>query len=128
MNDAQQRALWGAALRSLGDSIAHGLSPVPTSMDVWTQYVSPIGLMNLADQSGPEPLKITHAESGSHASVQVPTGKPIDLAITWYFQALTDTDPAQAKIDRENYDWHNQHCVGGDVPSVGIVAVESPNA
>lgn len=112
MNEQQHRALWGAALRALGESIAAGLAPIPTSVNIWTQYVTPLELMGMADFSTPQPIKIDQFET--HADVTIPTGQPLDMPIQWTMSALTATDPDQAAKDTENYVWHNLNCTVDD--------------
>lgn len=109
MNPQQQRALWAAAFRTLADAIDHNLAPMPTGVDLWTQYVTPLQLLVHADQSAPEPLQIK--QYAQHSAITIPTGQPLDLPVSWTIAAKRSPEPEVAAREARDYDWHNQNCV-----------------
>lgn len=114
MNEQQQRALWSAAFHTLADAIDHNLAPMPTSVDLWTQYVTPVQLLEYADRSTPEPLEIR--QMSNFASIKIPTVEPLDLQISWTLQAETPDDAHERAIADGGYQLHNAHCV----PAAGV--------
>lgn len=102
--------MWASALRTLSDAIAAGFSPHPTSVDLWSQYVSADELLHIADNSYKTPLAITlFGDQG--AGVRVPTGEPIDLPITWHFQVdLAPLDTVERTRVTELFRDHNATC------------------
>lgn len=116
MNSYQQRALWAHALRELADMIHAGQAPVPTSMQLMSQWVTPLELLTIADHTTPEPLQIN--DYGPYVSVTVPVGRPLDLDITWVSQVHVPSLPADEQADfREAVRQHNIVCVGA--PAAG---------
>ncbi len=109
MTETQMRALWAAAFQSFAEAIAHGIAPIPTSVDFWSQGVSTIELLNAADNSTPEPLKVSLLKGC--ASVDVPSGRMLDLPIRWVFQAYYPSDPTDRERAERDYQFHNESCV-----------------
>jgi hypothetical protein len=108
-----KRALWAAAFNTLADAITAGLVAPPTSATLWTQYVSPDELLHIADNSGPQPLKIHVTETNAWADV--PVGMMLGLDMKWTnmvnVAGLSD-DEAARSIRR--FIIHNRECVPMD--------------
>lgn len=110
MTPQQNRALWGAAFRELAAVVESG-GQVPTSVVIWTQYVSPAELLSIADGSTPEPLKINGA-TGAFPSVDVPVGQPLDLDIRWSSQVnLGGLDTHDRQQRQRMFATHNDECL-----------------
>lgn len=108
-----KRALWAAAFNTLADAITAGIVAPPTSATLWTQYVSPDELLHIADNSGPQPLKI-HV-TGTHAWVNVPVGMMLDLKLKWTSQvSLIDLSDDEAAQSVRRFNIHNRECVPMD--------------
>lgn len=112
MNSHQQQALWAHALRELADTINAGQAPAPSSLQIWSQYVTPRQLLAIADTTTPEPLQIR--DHGRYVAVSVPVGRMLDLEITWVSQvdvnalATLEEQADFRKAIRE----HNTYCMG----------------
>jgi hypothetical protein len=111
MNKEQTRALWVTAFRDLATAISIGAIEPPTSAHLWTQYVSAETLGQVADNSGPTPLKAMGI-IGPFPHVTVPIGQPLEIGLDWTYQAdlsvLSTEDQQRA---RENLIEHNEVCV-----------------
>lgn len=114
MTEAQQRALWASAFRSLAEAILSGRSFIPTSVELWNQFVTPEQLLRVADHTGDTPLPIQVGPT--RATVTVPTGEQLGLPIAWKFQADRDPDGIVEVTNRESYHRHNDVCVDAGAP------------
>lgn len=117
MNSHQQQALWSHALRELADTINEGQAPAPSSMVLYSQWVTPPALLAIADNSTPEPLQIN--DRGQFVDVTVPVGRPLDLDITWVSMVHVDglATPEDQADFRKAVRAHNTYCVGA--PAAG---------
>lgn len=114
MTKAQHAALWTVALTNLATAIRDGIVDAPTSMHLWTQYVTPGEMLRIADFSYSKPLPIKIHPN--FASLTVPTGELLELPIDWTVQV----DLASPDVDREyavlGFETHNAECVGAGAP------------
>lgn len=128
MNEHQKRAIWAKALQDMADAIGRGQTRIPDSVRFYTHDVTPEELLEIADHTAPEPLRIKNS-TGLTPHVTVPTGKPLQIEFEWVF--LASSSAGMDKI----FDIHNQDCCGlepaapgaepagtraSEVPSVGI--------
>jgi hypothetical protein len=121
MNEHQTRALWAATMNSIGDAIKAGLVDVPSSVSLWTQYVSLSALLHVADNACPTPLPI---KVHSHfATVRVPTGELVDLDISWNTQTQLPADEAQRREYLDAIEQHNTNCCTPPDITTGMVEI-----
>jgi hypothetical protein len=112
MNEHQQRALWGTALRALAESIENGLDHMPHSAHLWTHDLDPNTLLQVADGSTvtPRPVKSRR----TCAEVTIPVGERLGLGIDWTYLAEHPHDVEPRLQAQEAYRLHNEHCVTDD--------------
>lgn len=90
------------AVQAVADMLRHPRCLAPTSIDLWTQYVSGSDLLTLADAYG-----VPIALLPTYASITVPIldNPQIDFRITQYVHSKDLSDQ-----DREAYETHNREC------------------
>lgn len=114
MTESQRRALWATAFTNLARAILDGYCKPPSSVHLWTQYVSPGELLSLADVTYDTPLPIKIHPG--FATIRVPTGELLGLPIDWTIQCDLGADD----LNRTNgfgrdsavkaFEVHNEEC------------------